>query len=136
MAEIPLRLNLDQDYIKLMTAERFTSLLPKNIEASDVILMPEVPDYIEAPVKKGQSVGEVILILSGEEIGRVELLSAETVEASQVLILLEQAKAITRSFWFKFAVVFLVMLIIFYIIMMGIRSRNRRRSGYRPRRRL
>ncbi|MDR2933227.1 MAG: D-alanyl-D-alanine carboxypeptidase [Oscillospiraceae bacterium] len=136
VAEIPLRLNLDQDHVKLMTAERFTALLPNDIDSNSVTLIPEIPDAIDAPVTKGQYVGEVALILSGEEIGRVDLLSVESVEASQVLVLLEKAKEITRSFWFKFAIVLFVFLFVFYIVLMILRNRRRRRSGFKPKRRL
>lgn len=136
VAEIPLRLSMDKDFVKLMTDDRFTKLMNTNIEASSVVIVPEVPDSLDAPVKKGDVVGEAKLMLSGEEVGRVKLLASESVEASQLLILWEKVKEIMRSFWFKFAVVFIVSLIISYIIMMILRNRRRRRSGYKGRRRL
>lgn len=136
VTEIPLRLNMDKDHIKLMTGDQFTSLLPKDIEASSVTLIPEIPDSVDAPVEKGDKIGEAVLILSGEEIGRVPLLAAESVSASQLLVTLEQVKNIMRSFWFKFAVVFIVLLILLYIVLMIVRNRNQRRRGYKPRRRL
>lgn len=136
VAEIPLRLSLDKDFIKLMTSDKFTSLIYYTVEASSVTIIPEIPDYIDAPVKKNDKIGEARLMLSGEEIGRVDLLAAETVEASQVLVIWERVKAIASSLWFKFAVVFVFLLIILYIILMIIRNRNRRRSSYTPRRRI
>lgn len=136
VGDIALNLNLDQDRLRLMTADRYTALLPKDVEASSVTFIPDIPDSWDAPVAKGESIGEVALILNGEEIGRVELLAAETVNASQLLVILEKVKAVTRSFWFKFAVVLVVLLIVFYITLMILRNRNRRRSGYNPRRRL
>lgn len=138
-AEIPLRLSMEKDHIKLMTADRFTSLINQAVDASSVTIVPEIPESIDAPVKKGDVIGEAKLILSGKEIGRVALLAAESVEASPVLILWERVKAIMMSFWFKFIVVFIVLLIVAYIILMIIRNRNRRRyssGNYRPKRRI
>lgn len=136
VAEIPLRLSMDQDFVKLMTADRFSSLVYYNVEASSVAIIPEIPDYIEAPVRKYDKIGEASLMLSGTEIGRVDLLSADTVEASKMLVLWEQIKSITRSFWFKFTVIFVPLLITAYIIMMISRNRRRRERSYKPRRRL
>jgi len=136
VGDIELRLNMEQDRLRLMTAERFTALLPTEVEASSVEFQLFVPEYLEAPVQKHDHIGEVALILNGEEKGRVDLLAAESVEASYILVMLENVREVTRSFWFKFAVIGAVFLIVFYIVMMVIRNNKLKRSGYRPRRRL
>ena len=135
VGEIPLKLSLERDHIKLMTGERFTYLVPVSTEISDVTQVAEIPDSINAPVKKNDEIGELRLILGGEEIGRVTLLAAESVEASPMLVLWERIKEIMSSFWFKFIVILIVLLILFYIFIMIMRNRGRRR-GYKPRRRI
>lgn len=135
LQEIKLNLSFEKDHIKLMTGERFTALVPVTTEVSDVTYKADIPESIDAPVKKGDEIGELRLILAGEEVGRVSLLAAESVEASPVLVVLEKIKAVMRSFWFKFIVILIVLLIILYIILLILRNRNRRR-GYRPRRRI
>jgi len=139
LTEVPLRLNTEKDHIQLVTADNFTYLVPKDLDpVTGVVLNFEVPEVVEAPVTKGDAIGWVSVVLYNEEVGRVQLLAAETVEASQILVLLEQVKAVVASFWFKFAVIFVVLLIILYIILMIVRNRNRRnrRSYYKPRRRI
>lgn len=136
VAEIPLKLSMDKDYITLMTSDRFTALMYYMVEASNVMIVPEIPDYIDAPVKEYDKIGEARLMLSGEEIGRVDLLAAESVEASQPLVILEKVKRVLASFWFKFGVIYAFLLIIAYIITMISRNRRRRASAYRPRRRI
>jgi D-alanyl-D-alanine carboxypeptidase len=139
VAEIPLKLALDKDFVKLMTSERFTALMHHTVDSSSVTIVPQnMPESLDAPVRKGDKIGEAALILSGEEIGRVGLLAAESVEASQALIMWEKVRAIISTFWFKFAVVFTVLSIFAYIILMLLRTRRRRRtgSGYKPRRRI
>jgi D-alanyl-D-alanine carboxypeptidase len=133
---VPIHLSLLQDQVKLMSDERFTSLLPNNIERSDVTFIMYTPEEFTAPVRRGEPAGEVALILLGEEIGRVPLVVAENVEATPVLLVLERLKEITSSFWFKFTIVFIILLIVLYIFLMFMRNRRRRRRGYRPRRRL
>lgn len=46
----------------------------------DIELRPEIPTAVEAPVAAGERLGEVIALLDGHELGRVDLLAAETVE--------------------------------------------------------
>lgn len=138
IGQVGLELARGKDHLLVMSAERYTALLPDEVEASSVVLVPEyAEDPVRAPVRKGDKVGEVSLMLAGEEIGRVNLVSSETVEQSQWLYYLDQAKSFTKSFWFKFTVILLVLLLAFYIVLMVIRNRNRRRyRGVRTRKKL
>ncbi|MEG0115254.1 MAG: D-alanyl-D-alanine carboxypeptidase, partial [Hydrogenoanaerobacterium sp.] len=79
------------------------------------------------PVKKGEQVGEVRLILAGEEIGRVPLVTAAAAERSELLYLLDKAEDIMLSFWFKFAVLFVAVFTVLYLILMVTRNRAKRR---------
>lgn len=136
--EIPLRLSSEKDFLQLMTAERFTALVPGDINPDeDVQKIYDLPDYVEAPVNKNDVIGTATLVLAGEVLGTVELVAAETVAASPILLILEQVKAVARSFWFKFALLFILLLIVVYIVLMILRNRRRRRlTSFRPRRRL
>ncbi|HIT19256.1 MAG TPA: D-alanyl-D-alanine carboxypeptidase [Candidatus Fimivivens faecavium] len=130
--EVPLKLAWGKDFVRLMGAESFTALIPDEIEPSSITFDLVLPGSVKAPVEQGQLIGEVKLVLAGEVIGRVGLVSAETVEVSRMLLLVDKLVGMTRSYWFKFIVVFLTVLIILYIILMIARNRNRRR--YRRRR--
>jgi len=44
----------------------------------------ELPEMIQAPVKKGQKVGEMVLTLEGKEVGRVALIASRDVEKASV----------------------------------------------------
>lgn len=137
MTEVPLRLAKDVDYVKLQSNERFSALVPDDIEASSLVLEYNVPETVTAPVTKGQRIGEVRLILAGEQIGAVPLVASANVERSEVLYWLDQVEMWMMSFWFKFAVALIAMLIIMYIFIMVRRNRNkhtmytRRRPGRR-----
>ncbi|PWM26409.1 MAG: hypothetical protein DBX44_00670 [Oscillospiraceae bacterium] len=133
--ELPLRLSWGKDFLRIMSADNFTALIPDAIEASSIQYDLVVPEYVEAPVEKGQLVGEVHLMLAGEQIGVVAVVSAESAEASRTLLLLDRLLAMTRTYWFKFIVIFLFVLILLYIALMIIRNRNRRRYGRYNRRR-
>lgn len=132
--EVPLRLCWGKDFLRIMSADNFTALIPDEIEASSIRHELVLPSYLEAPIEKGEMVGEVRLVLAGEQIGRVGVVSAETVEVSRTLLMLDKLIGVTETFWFKFIVVFLVTLILLYIALMVVRNRNKRRY-HRGRRR-
>ena len=125
--EVPLRLCWGKDFLRLMSADGFAALIPDDIEISSVKYELVLPSYVEAPIEKGDLIGEVRLVLADEVLGRVGVVSAERVEASRALLLLDRAVAVTRTLWFKFIIVFLLVLIILYIALTIVRNRNRRR---------
>lgn len=124
-----------KEYLLVMSGERFTALLPNEIEASSVILELDLPTRVAAPVEYGQKIGEVVLILADEEIGRVPVLAAETVEASTLALLLKNINTVLSSFWVKFIVVFLILFGIFYVALTVLRNINKNKYGAVKRRR-
>lgn len=135
VTEVPVTLSTEKDSVGLVSAERFTSLVPSDIEASSVQLLPDIPKSIQAPVSKGDEIGSVRLMLAGEEVGRVVLLANESIEMSKTLYYWEQVKSFFDSFWAKFTVIFVGLLLLLYIVLMIIRNHNFRKYGTGPRRR-
>ena len=92
---------------------------------------------MRAPVKKGDKVGFLKLILAGEEVGRVDLVAAEPAQLNEWLFCLDYAKQISKSFWFKFAVIFVILLVVLYIVLTLVRNHHRKKyQNVRRRRRL
>ena len=131
--EIPLKMNMKKDFLRVMSADGLSALVPDAIEASSVKFELDLPDFVSAPIAKGDYVGKVTLILADEIIGHIDVVSAETVAASRSLILLEKVLGVTQTFWFKFGVVFLLLLIILYTALTIVSNRSRRLRRKRPR---
>lgn len=125
--EVPLRLAWGKDHVKLMGGERFSALIPEEIEVSSVQYELVLPDYVRAPVEQGEPIGYVRLKLAGEEIGMVTLCAAETVEVNRLLLLMDKVRTLLDSYWFKFLLVFLVLLVAFYTWLTVARNRGRAR---------
>jgi len=136
--EIPLRLNASQDFLPLETADRLAALVARDIDpAASLTRIYEVPDWVNAPVQRGEHIGYLRLFLYDQELGRVALLAAETIEASRLLLLLDQVRAITRLFGVRVAIIFIILAVILYVALMIVRNKNRRhRSSYKRRRRI
>ena len=134
VGEVPLKLARGgKDYLLIKSGEVFTDLLPNEIEASSITLEVDLPAVVNAPVKEGEQVGTIRLMLAGEEIGSVPAVAAEQADASLIATLIDKFKRLFRSFLAKFIVVFVALSIIAYITVTILRGRNKNRY-YRRRR--
>lgn len=134
VGEVPLKLARGgKDYLLIKSGEVFTDLLPNEIEASSITLELDLPAVVNAPVKEGEQVGTIRLMLAGEEIGSVPAVAAEQADASLIATLIDKFKRLFRSFLAKFIVVFVALSIIAYITVTILRGRNKNRY-YRRRR--
>ena len=141
--QIDLRLAKDgKKQLELMSGATFSTLMPRSYNIDNVRAVPELDvtllnddKSINAQIQKGDVVVELKLILSGKEIGRVDLLAAETVQRSEALYLLDQVKAVFTSFWFKFLFLFVLIFLVLYVIIMIVRNRNKRKYRHARRRR-
>ncbi len=68
-----------QSQLAMTYAAPLKVAVPRDREA-DIELRQEVAAPVAAPVAQGEKLGEVVAVLDGYELGRVDLLAAETVE--------------------------------------------------------
>ena len=73
--------------------------------------------------------GTLKLILYGSELGSGDLIAAESVEESPMLVLMDKISQFFQNFWFRFAFLFVVLVVLFAIIINIIQ--NKRRKKYR-----
>jgi len=135
IADIPVRLSYEKDVVGLVADARLTALIPTDVETSSVQLVPTLPESIDAPVKKGDKVGSMKLVLAGEELGEVDLVANESVEMSKILYYYDQAMELMDSFWVKFAVLFVVLLVVAYIALMILMNKHNRKRRMNQKRR-
>ena len=67
-----------------------TSFLLKKDSGKDWETAVETLPVMDAPVKKGEKVGEVVYLINGEEVGRTDLIAAENVERADISTMLER----------------------------------------------
>lgn len=138
------RLSKDgKSHLQLVSGQTFSALIPSNIDVSNVRRIAYnldgerigENDYIDAPVEKGKKLGTLKLILYGSELGTVDLIAAEAVEASSLLIALDQIHKLFQQFWFKFIFLFVLIFVAIYIVLIIIRSKRRKKYRRVSRRR-
>lgn len=116
--EIGLNYAWEKDSLLLVPDASFSALVPKDISADSIVLVPnaDVPTEIDAPVEKGQALGTANVTYAGMVLGTVNLVADESVEASQLLLLQEQAMRMLESKWLKIGGIVLVVLLVLYVI--------------------
>lgn len=132
---IPVRLSSEADTVNLVSADSFSALVPIDMQVSEdgdpsgtsIVLRYNKKDYVDAPVKRGQKLGTVDLVLNNEVLGTIDLLAEKDVSRSQMLFILDYIKNLFSAFWIKFVVILLVLILAFYIVLMILRNRYRKR---------
>ncbi|WP_040196312.1 D-alanyl-D-alanine carboxypeptidase family protein [Candidatus Soleaferrea massiliensis] len=131
VAQVKLELSWEKDQLLLYPERGFEALVPNEIDASSVQPVPVIPESVKAPIKKGERIGYINLMLSGEQIGQVPLVSQEDIGRNFLLSAMDAATDIVRSFWFKFIVIFLVVLLIEYIAVTIWKNQSRKQRYHK-----
>lgn len=76
---IPVKRGVEHS-LSLSPANQFQYLSVKGEDFSAITKDLSLPEYIEAPVKKGEKVGEIIYTLGGEKIGAVDIIAKQDME--------------------------------------------------------
>ena len=83
VAEVPVKYASGADYVSLVPEKTITSLVPRNVDESTLIIEPiDMPEYVKAPIKKGDYVCKAKLIHAEEEIMQINLVAYKDVDAS------------------------------------------------------
>ena len=88
MGQIPVKKGM-QDEVDLMVGEEISILLQKDGAKEWETKVQTLPS-LDAPVKAGEKVGEVIYLIDGQEVGRAALLTAEEIKKADIGTMLER----------------------------------------------
>ena len=128
VGQIPIKYAKSTDYITLSPAETVYSLLPAGTEVGG--LLPElieetVPEYVKAPVKKGQVICRGRVLYAGEVIKEIDLVASMDVKRSAFAFIGTVAKEIFSSWLFRIAALAVIIALIVLIIMRRKKDKNK-----------
>lgn len=104
----------DADKVQLVAKSDVTTLVPASLDSSAVMIEPvDAPQVIEAPVQKGETICSANIIYGGQVIETVELVSAQTIELSTFLKVLNALKSFFTN---PFVLIIVAILSIFAIV--------------------
>jgi len=111
LSEVRIRYGRGTNRLSLVADAPLIALIPTDSDANDVVTRAILPDYVRAPVEQGERIGEIEFLYNDNVIGRVDLLSNQTVNR--------------RMFWWFFVAVdwvwsFAAVRVIVYILLIGL----------------
>lgn len=133
LAEVKVKYSTDADTVKLYPADDMMTILPKNTDESVTQKTFQLPEYVTAPVKKGDVIGTVTLSLSGQTIGVVELTADRDLDRNTLLFTLSKIGEFFGSLYFKVLLCVSAVTVVAYVILYY-RYQATRKSNRRPRR--
>lgn len=119
LCEIKVKNGKGKDFISLTTDQKYYITLKSNENKEEAIeITTEATGEVSAPIEKGTIYGYAKVLYSGEEILKVPLYSADSLERSEFLYALSLAKKFFSNPITIIICIILVILIIWYIILM------------------
>lgn len=76
-----------KENVKIVAEERVGTIIPRG-EDQGIEVKINTPEYIQAPVKKGQQVGEAIILKDGKELRTIPLIAVEEIHQGTLLNML------------------------------------------------
>lgn len=126
---IPVNYCWDMDNVRLVAKNEVLALVPEGNGSESVSFKPiDMPEALDAPFKKGDTVCKAKIMFADQEIGTVELVVAESANMSMLLYLKSAFKRMTASTIFKILMVIVVLAVGAYVALY-IRANRRRKKN-------
>lgn len=124
--EVNINFAWGKDRLKLAPMTSYSTILPSDIKSSSIDKIYNLPESVNAPIKAGDKIGTVTLKYANNELTTIDLVSAETIDQSDLLVALDGIGRVVSNPWFIVCASLVVLLIIAYIIIITIYSKRRR----------
>lgn len=117
VAEIPVNNGKDSDTVQLISSKDVTTIVPKSLDASAVIVEPvDPPKSLDAPVTQGDFICNAKIIYANQVIAETKLVAAKTVELSTFLKIMNALKKFFSNKIVILAIFVLILCFIAYLI--------------------
>ncbi len=128
VCSVPLRNCSGSDSAKLVAAKEVLALVPQGNNSESVSFKPiDLPESIEAPLKKGDIVGKAEIIYAGQRIGVVDIVAAEDAKRDIFLYSKSLIENLTSITFFRILFIFIAIGIVAYIAYFIIANRKRKK---------
>lgn len=118
ISEIPVEDGKDADTVQLVAKEDVNVIVPAGLDKSAVIYdIVEKPETLSAPVSKGQEVCKANVIYGDMVVATVTLVTANDVELSTFLKVINAVKSFLGSTFVKVVLVVAFLLVIIYVFL-------------------
>lgn len=128
--EVGINFAWGKDRLKLSPATSYSTILPSDIKASSIDKVYNLPESVNAPVKAGDKIGTITLKYANNELATIDLVAAETIDQSDLLVALNGVGNVVSNPWFILIASLIILLVVIYIVIITIyikRCQNNRK---------
>ncbi len=117
-----------KDFALLVAQDTVETLMPSDFTPEKLEKIIKLPNDINAPIEKGQVLGEVILKFNGIEYGKTKLLSQNAIKRNTMLFYTHQLNLFFSNIWVKITTGLILTLFILYIVYTVLYNKKRNRQ--------
>ena len=129
ICEVKVGYSSETDSLKLYPADDLKTILPSDSDSTVTQKVFHLPESVYAPVKQGDVVGTVTLMLAGEPIGTVELLAGQDVHRNSVLYTIAKVEEFLTGTYFKVVLVLSLICLAVYLVIFTKNAYEHKRSN-------
>ena len=131
VAECPVRLAQDTDYVMLKTMGSISDIVPVDFDTAllqqNIVLSSD--EGVDAPITKGEVLGEITVSYQGTVYGTLPLVAADAVERSETLYIADQVRYILTLKWVRSIIIIVILLVLAFTFFMIWHNMRRKKSG-------
>ncbi len=117
VCEIPVELSNEADFVSLYFKEPFVTILPNGADQSTLVVENKlIAESVDAPIKKGDVLGEAEVYYAEKLIGKVDLVAGNNVERSGILAIIRSVKNFFASDYMKIVYITLAIIVAIFIL--------------------
>ncbi len=120
VGQLPVKYAKSTDYLTLSPAETVYSLVPSGTDSSSLLVEPiaeTCPEYVKAPVKKGEKICRARVLYAGKVINEVDLVASMNVEIGIFSFIGSLAKTLASLWVFRVAAVAVIVALIIVLLL-------------------
>ena len=134
VGEIKVKFGSGANHTTLSTVEDIVVTIPEDANAEDLVLEPQLADYVAAPVAQGEVIGTVNVVLNGKVVGSGDLVADSTVKRHPLGFLMQFFSFIWGFAAVKVIIIALLAAIVILAIYMYVNIRRNIKESQRQRR--
>lgn len=135
LGDVDVLYSWDVKNLQLVAKETIYTLLPNSVSVSSLKTVIDVPESVEAPIKKGDKIGKISFYYGDQLITTADLTASKSVSRSEVIHTVETGKQIMNSGWFKGILTGVIILLAVYFFLLWRTNKKKQKMRRIKRRR-
>lgn len=114
--EVKVNLSTAANYIIGVPEVSVEKLIPDNITDDAIKKISKLPKSIDAPIKEGQKLGTMDLVINGEVLQTVNIVATKNIERSTILYIMKKLGQFFNNSITKIVLIFILAILLLYVL--------------------